>query len=89
MPVGPSGDGNGWVNPNNRCQGRDRECGRLMPLPASHGRHCPDCGTRVLTWEEMQSGRRSDACPKCGQAAEATSAYCEACGQAIRPAPDS
>lgn len=75
---------------NNRCRGRDGKCGCRMPLPESHGRHCPVCGTRVLTWEEMQSGpEAAPSCPKCGEVAEATSAYCKACGQTLRPtAPD-
>lgn len=47
MPVGPSVDGKGWVNINNKCK-----CGHGMPLPESYGKYCSECGTRQPTWEE-------------------------------------
>ena len=57
--IGPSADGKGWVNINNRCA-----CGRRMPLPESHGKHCPDCGTKVPTWEEMRTGTAPPNMPR-------------------------
>jgi len=56
--MGPSADGNGWVNINNICQG---DCDQRMPLPESHGKHCPKCGTRVPTWADMQTGPKAPA----------------------------
>ena len=83
--MGPSADGSGWVNINNRCQGDAGKCRRRMPLPANHGKHCPDCGTKVPTWEEMKHGpggppkRGTDrCCPKCG--AGGAGDYCTECG---------
>ena len=78
--IGPSADGNGWVNINNKCAG----CGTRMPLPESHGKHCPDCGLRVLTWEEMRPVPRAElpkpatCCPKCG--VKGSGRFCTECG---------
>jgi len=49
--IGPSAD--------DRCA-----CGRRMPLPESHGKHCPDCGTKVPTWEEMRTGTAPPNMPR-------------------------
>jgi len=86
--VGPSADGKAWVNPNNRCRGLGGACGAPMPLPASHGRHCPQCGARVPTWEEMQTGALPEpGLPRvceCGEAVTPYAKFCTRCGAALK-----
>lgn len=82
--MGPSADGTGWVNMNNMCQGTD--CDQRMPLPQSHGKHCPSCATRVPTLAEMQAGPDAPPAPtcSCGEKVNAGDRFCTDCGAAIR-----
>lgn len=86
--MGPSADGKGWVNINNKCQGAG--CDQCMPLPQSHGKHCPKCGVRVLDWSEMPANLNPDnlnpspalTC-SCGAKVKPGDRFCTDCGEAI------
>lgn len=86
MPMGPSADGSGWVNYNNTCQGDG--CDQRMPLPKSHGKHCPKCGTCVPTWNEMQAGSQKPVptCPSCDAKVKVGDRFCGECGNYLPPA---
>jgi len=73
--MGPSADGTGWVNFNNKCS-----CGYHMPLPASHGKHCPKCGIQVATYLEMQG---KPTCKSCGKTTNTTDNFCTECGKPV------
>lgn len=79
--MGPSANGTGWVNYNNKCP-----CGYYMPLPASHGKHCPKCGVQVATYPEMQGkGKSKSTCRSCGEAISDTDNFCIECGERVKP----
>ncbi len=55
-----------------------------------HGKYCPECGTKVMAWDEMRHvGRGRDIQPprvcKCG--AEVKLAFCTECGTRCPPMP--
>ena len=76
--MGPSADGKHWVNNNHRCA-----CGQSMPLPQSEGMHCPKCGKREPTHQELQQRAREaldrTKCRECG-AEEQHGSFCTGCG---------
>lgn len=81
--MGPSADGEHWVNNNHQCA-----CGQSMPLPQSEGMHCPKCGKREPTYLELQQqakealdrlAHRSPKCEKCG-ANDQHGLFCTGCG---------
>ncbi len=78
--MGPSSDGKGWVNYNNTCRGAD--CDQRMPLPDSHGKHCPKCGTKVATWDEMQAPPTAAPTCSCGAQAKVGDRFCDDCREA-------
>ena len=79
--MGPSADGEHWVNNNHRCA-----CGQSMPLPQSEGECCPSCGKREPTYRELQQQAREalsrTKCGKCG-AENQHGSFCTKCGAEV------
>jgi len=79
---GPTTDGSALFDINNKCH----KCEHPMPLPSSHGKHCPDCGTRVMTYAEMQKGPPTPpakCCPECGAEVGQKDKFCTECGTRV------
>ena len=82
-PMGPSADGEHWVNINHRCN-----CGERIPLPQFEGKHCPKCGKYQPTYVEMQASAGPVAvvcCLKCGARQKGKGNFCTECGERIEP----
>ena len=70
-----------WVDFTNKCS-----CGWLMPLPQSHGKHCPKCGTRCASQPSLV-GANAPKCPSCEATVKVRDKFCTECGAAIPERP--
>lgn len=85
--IGPSGDGEYYVDFNNKC----KVCRRRMPLPEMEGKYCPNCGTYEPFFSEIRNialklGQTTiPICSSCGANSGPNDHFCIECGYKLNP----